>query len=535
MREPVEIPCSGRNEDEDTGGSMGEAFTRLSEKGRELYILSHTAAILSWDQETYMPPKAVEERSEQLSRLEGLAHDVLVSDELGRLFRELGADDIGSPRDDRSRARGTSLKDIQRAYIRKFYRDFLREKKLPKKLVTDLAREASVAQQRWVEARKGDDFSRFEPNLKRLLELVCEKVEKLGYEDHPYDALLDLFEPEATVAQVKPVFEKLKTGLKEMIDRIGRSQQVDNRFLYRSYPVDKQERFGRRVLEDMGYDFERGRLDLSAHPFTSTLGSDDVRLTTRYNENFFGTGIFGSIHEGGHGLYELGFAEEIRGNLLADGISLGIHESQSRMWENLVGRSMAFWKHYYPELTGMFPDALGDISLDAFYRGINRVEPSPIRVEADEVTYNLHIILRFELELELVTGGLKVENLPSAWNDKMQELLGFVPRNDAEGVLQDVHWSHGAFGYFPTYSLGNLYAAQFFHTAESRLPDLASDIESGNLTVLLEWLRENIHAHGSVYTADELCRKVTGESLKPKYFLDYLRDKVGTVYELPGD
>jgi carboxypeptidase Taq len=512
---------------------MQEAFNRLSEKGREVYLLAHTAAILSWDQETYMPPKAVEERSEQMSYLQGLLHDVLVSDEIGKLFQELDADDgnpCGSGPHDRE-----ELSDVRRAYIRKFYRDFTHEKKLPKKLVTDLARETSVAQHRWIEARQKDDFSLFEPNLKRLLGLVREKAEKLGYGDHPYDALLDLFEPETTTARIKPVFQELKAGLKELVEGICQSAQVDNTFLHRPYPVEKQERFGRQVLRDMGYDFERGRLDLSAHPFTTTLGSDDVRLTTRYNEHFFNTGIFGSIHEGGHGLYELGFSDIIRGNILADGTSLGIHESQSRMWENLVGRSLPFWKHYFPELKRLFPDALGDVPLDAFYRGINRVEPSFIRVEADEVTYNLHIVLRFEMELELIDGSLKVENLPSAWNEKMQELLGITPKNDAEGVLQDIHWSHGAFGYFPTYTLGNLYAAQFFHAAADRLPDLTAHIEAGNLTVLLNWLRENIHAHGSMYTAEELCGKVAGEPLTPKYFLEYLREKFQSIYEMPGD
>jgi len=319
--------------------------------------------------------------------------------------------------------------------------------------------------------------------------------------------------------------------LTKLLDKIkGSGKTVDTEFLNRDYDIEKQRSFGLQVLETLGFEFKRGRLDKSAHPFTTALGASDVRITTRYDSRFFPTAIFGTIHECGHGLYELGFDPTIRGTLLAEGASLGLHESQSRMMENMIGRSRAFWVHFYPELKRLFPDSLADVQLRRFYEGINGVAPSYIRVEADEVTYNLHILLRFELEKQLVSGDLAVNDLPEAWNAKMEQLLGLTPPDDARGVLQDVHWSGGMLGYFPTYTLGNLYAAQFFNVLKADVPEWSKQVEEGQFQTILAWLREKIHKHARVYPAGELCTRVTGQSLNPRYLLDYLEEKFGDIY-----
>ena len=507
---------------------MSGALDELKEAGREIYLLGHAGAVLGWDQETYMPPAAVEERSEQLSLLEGLLHDRLTDSRLKKLFDELGATEENPA--------GTAAEsEVDRGYVRKFFRDYTLATKLPKKLVVELARQSSIGQNRWGEARKESDFSLFEPVLTKLLELSREKAELYGYENHPYDALIDQYEPGMRTAKVKKVFDDLIPGLKNLLGKIETAEQVENGFLHAAYPVELQRQFSREVLEDIGYDFERGRLDDSAHPFTTTLGADDVRVTSRYNDSYFPTGIFGVVHECGHGLYELGFSDEIRGNILADGASLGIHESQSRMWENIIGRSRFFWQRYFTRLGELFPQPLLDTDEEAFFRAINKVEPSFIRIDADEVTYNLHIALRFGLELDMISGKLPVRNLPDEWNRRFTDLLGLTPADDAEGVLQDIHWSFAAFGYFPTYTLGNLYGAQFFSALERDLPDWAELIRTGDFSSLLTWMRERLHRHGSVYTSEELCERVTGAALDPRHFIQYLNEKFGSVYELSGD
>ncbi|RKX76971.1 MAG: carboxypeptidase M32 [Spirochaetes bacterium] len=506
---------------------MEEDLRRLKEIGKEIILLDHIKAILTWDQETYMPPNSIEERSEQISFLEGLFHEKIINPEIGDLLSKLGVtQDNPEGRFD--------LEPIDRAYLREFYRDHTRNIKLPERLVVELAKESSVAQSVWVKARQNRDFKMFVPHLNKLVMLNREKAERLGYMDHPYDALLDEFEPWMKTERVTEVFSGLQKGLKEIIEKIKEVPQVDDGFLLRDFPVERQKEFGTMVLKEMGFDFDRGRLDVSAHPFTTTLGSDDVRLTSRYNKNFFKTGIFGIIHEGGHGLYELGFLKKIKGNILAMTASLGIHESQSRIWENMIGRSHAFWQYYYPKLKDFFPESLGDISLNDFYRGINKVEPSHIRVEADEVTYSLHIILRFTLETEIISGNLAVKDLPDAWNSKSEELLGIIPGDDSEGVLQDIHWSMGAIGYFPTYALGNLYGAQFYSALKGAQPELEKMLACGDFSGVLNWLRENIHCHGRIYKAEELVKRVTGEELNPDYFIKYLKEKYSEVYGLSG-
>jgi carboxypeptidase Taq len=504
---------------------MQNSLSRLKEIGKEIKLLEHAMALLGWDQETYMPPKAVEERSEQLSLLQTILHRKATTTEIGDLLGELGVSE-DNPEGD------ASLGTLDRAYVRVCFRDYTKNTKLPTELVSKLARQTSIAQSVWAEAREKSDFSRFAPHLEELLVLIKEKAECLGYEDHPYDALLDEFEPGMLTRRVKEIFDRVREELAPVIEQIASQPNVDDSILYRTYPLTLQRQFGEVVLEDMGYSMERGRLDVSAHPFTTSLGRDDVRLTTRYSEDYFNTGIFGTIHEGGHGLYELGFAEEIKENILADATSLGIHESQSRIWENIIGRSYSFWSHYFPLLQHYFPETLADVSLDQFYRAINKVEPSFIRVEADEVTYNMHIILRFELELALITGELAVDELPGAWRSLSEQLLGIRPEKDSEGVLQDIHWSMGGVGYFPTYALGNLYSAQFYSAIREQLDDYEEIISSGDLQKVLFWLREKIHRHGRVYTAEKLCEQVTGEPLDPGYFVRYIKDKYSGIYDV---
>jgi carboxypeptidase Taq len=506
---------------------LESSLKRLKELDSEIQVLSHIAATLGWDQETYMPERAIGERSDQLSVLEALLHEKKTSTEIGDLLAKLGATE-DNPKGD------PALPDVDRALIRTIHRQFTRETKLPKKLVVRLAKMTSLGQATWAEARKQSDFNHFAPVLRDLVDIVLEVADRLGYEDHPYDALLDDYEPWMRTRKVQEVFGQLQGELVPLVAAIQGAPQIDDSFLHAEFPVHLQEQFGHSVLKKMLWEYDRGRLDVSAHPFTTTLGSDDVRLTTRYEARNFKSGLFSIIHEAGHGLYELGFGEAIRGSSLANGTSLGIHESQSRTWENIIGRSLPFWEYFYPKLVETYPKQLGGHNLDAFYKAINKVEPSHIRVDADEVTYSLHIILRFNLETRLVKRELSVKDLPEAWREESRSLLGIVPPTDALGVLQDIHWSMGSLGYFPTYALGNLYGAQFAARMRKDIPDFDSRIAKGDLSVALEWVRKNIHVHGSALTAAELIEKVTGETLNARYFIDYLKEKYRPIYGLTG-
>ena len=507
---------------------MKESLANLKKAARELYLLEHTQAVVSWDQETNMPDAGNEERAEQLALLEGIMHQKLTSPEIGRLLSALGADD------EKPQGKGDFPVE-DKAFVREMYRNYKRASCLPESLVTEMARQTGLAHTSWVNARKKADFSIFEDSLSKIIELNREKAEKIGYSEHPYDALLDEYEPWMTAGKVEEVFTPLGKNLADLVARIAKAKQVDTSFLETDYPVDLQDKFGRKVIVKIGFPAERGRLDISAHPFTTTLGTHDVRITTRYDKDLVLSGLFSNIHECGHALYELGVGENIQGSILATGVSLGIHESQSRFWENMVGRSRAFWKHFYPEFRKTFKAQTEGVELESFYRAVNKVSPSFIRVEADEVTYSLHVILRFEIEKALLSGSLKVSSLPDEWNRRMKELLGIVPANDSEGVLQDVHWSAGLIGYFPTYALGNLYAAQFMKTMNNELKNIDALSEKGDFAPILGWLRDNIHQYGMVYPADELCRRVTGEELNPDYFIDYLNNKYGGIYELRGN
>ncbi|RPJ09747.1 MAG: carboxypeptidase M32 [Spirochaetaceae bacterium] len=508
------------------GGRVASAIERLQESDREITALAHALETLRWDQETYLPQGGIGERALQISLLQGIIHDRVTSTEQKELFAACGMTEAAA-------ANAEEAADITQAFLREAFRRYNRQTKVPKTLVTQLAMSQSLAQAEWIKARKVSSFAMFAPHLENLLGLLRQYAECQGYKDEIYDALLDEYEPWTKTKDIASVFEKLKSRLVPLYKNIlGKKTAKDDEVLKRSFPVEKQREFCNKLLAMMNFDLDRGRMDVSAHPFTTTLGGDDIRLTTRYNEHFFPSAIFGTIHEAGHGLYEQGMARELRGTILANGASLGIHESQSRFWENLIGRSRGFWKACYAEFARLFPKALLDIPLERFYRAINSVSPSLIRVEADEVTYNLHIILRFTLERRLLDGSLAVQDLPEAWNRESANLLGIKPPTDREGVLQDVHWSMGAIGYFPTYSLGNLYSAQFFDTMKKALPGIEYNIANGKLKPVREWLLENIHRHGSMYSADQLVKRVTGKPLDPSYFLTYIQKKYGEIYDL---
>lgn len=506
-------------------GGASDPIARLKELDYDIQLLSNMGSLLSWDQETYMPEAAINDRSQQLSLLSSIVHERETSEEIGALLARLGADE-------RNPTGGDSVPEGERAFVREFYRDYRMETKLPADFVRRMSEASSKGQSIWAGARADNDFSKFRDHLAKIIDLNKEKAEYLGYNGHPYDALLDTFEPWMTTSEVEGVFEGLQASLVPLVEQIQAAGQVDDSFLHREIPVEHQEAFGREVIQAMGWDFARGRLDVSVHPFTIDISPNDVRLTTRYQKNFLNSGIFGSMHEAGHGLYEIGSDPELHGTRLAGGTSLGIHESQSRTWENVVGRSRAFWSHYLPKLRSHVGGVLDDIELDQFYRGINKVQPSLIRVEADEVTYSLHIILRFRLEKALIEGNLTVDELPEAWRELSGELIGVKPETEAEGVLQDIHWSMGAFGYFPTYALGNLYGAQFWNALCVDIPDVYDKIASGQLTPILDWLRRNIHGFGRSKSAGELIKEITGAPLSATAFNNYLREKYSEVYSL---
>lgn len=497
---------------------MHKETARLLELDREHSLVMHIGAILGWDQETYMPPKAIEERSSQLALLEGLAHQKAVNPEIGELLAALEAK--------------SDLSEDEKAYVRVVRRDYDRETKLSEAFVTEYAKEASLSQAAWADAKKNNDFAAFKPHLSRMVELNKKRAHYLNPNAKPYDVLLDLFEPGSTQESVAAVFAKMKSYLVEILTRIRERPQIEDKCSGRRVDKHTQERISQYFMKVLGYERDRGRLDVSAHPFTTTLGADDVRITTRYVEDYFPSSLFSTIHESGHALYEMGIDPnpDYRGTKLAEAVSMAVHESQSRLWENIVGRSPAFWERHFPALSALLGEAGEGLDLESFVKSINRVSPSLIRTEADEVTYGLHVIARFELESALFDGSLNVEEVPEAWRAKYRELLGIEAPDDRQGCLQDVHWSMGAFGYFPSYALGNLYGAQFWAALKKEIPDVEARISGGDTSAVLAWLRKNVHVQGSRYTPGELVKKVTGQALDPVWFEKYLREKYSKIY-----
>ena len=493
------------------------AFQDLLEYSRDLHALRSAAGLLAWDQETYMPPKAGEGRARAMAALSRVAHQRFSDPRLADLLAACEAD--------------ASLAPEERDLVRELRRDRDRTVKVPESLAAELARTISLSQRAWAEARPRNDTAAFNPWLEKVVSLRRQEAECLGYEGTPYNALIENYEPGARAGELKVLLEGLKAELVPLLGEIlEKTRGMKDPLAGKVFPLATQRIFNQRILADMGFDLEAGRLDESAHPFTEGLHPRDVRLTTRYSEADLMSALFSTLHEGGHGLYEQGFEERWFGTPLAEAQGLGIHESQSRLWENQVGRSREFWTNYYPMLQGLFPEQLGPVGLDDFLRAINRVEPSLIRVEADEVTYNLHIVLRFELELALFGGELEAAGLESAWKEGMRRNLGIVPDSPAVGYMQDVHWSCGLLGYFPTYTLGNLRAAQLFEAAGRDLPALRDDVARGRFGALKGWLGEKVHRHGRRFTGDGLMERAAGAKTSTAPFIAYLRGKYAGLY-----
>jgi carboxypeptidase Taq len=493
-------------------------LTRFEQHTEELMLLRSVLSTLSWDQETMMPTQGSAFRARQMSVLSALCHQKLTDPNLGELLEQL---------------QGAELDLWPKTAVREMSRDRNKAMRLPERLVRELAETTSLAYEAWVQARGQSDWSQFSPWLEKVLRLKREEARCLQESDSLYDALLDDYEPGMTVQKLDPLFAVLRPRLTKLLNRIqGSSRQPGQDLLKGHFPAAQQQEFGRQVLSAMGFQWKAGRLDRSPHPFCTGLSPLDVRITTRYSEDDFSSSLFGIIHEGGHALYEQGLESHNYGSAACDAISLGIHESQSRLWENQVGRSRVFWEYWFTPLKKVFPGQLDHISIDTLVQGINRVEASLIRVEADEVSYGLHIILRYELEKLMIEGDLEVSDLEAAWNAKMEEYLGVIPSSAAEGVLQDIHWAHGSLGYFPTYLLGNLYSAQIFQQANKSIPELEDNIRSGKLMPLREWLGREIHQRAKTVTADRLIEDISDEPLSPHYFLDYLDHKYSQLYEL---
>jgi len=490
-------------------------------RSRETAHLGSAMGLLHWDMSTYIPAKGHAHRADQLAALAGILHRMVTDPVIGEWLAAVEGTDLTS---DPISAQAVNVREWRRSYDRAV--------KIPERLASELARAAAEGRSVWERARPENDWDSFSPYLERLVALKREQAEVLGYENAPYDALLDYYEQDETARNLESVFERLHRPLVDLLDRIKASAVETEPFIGDVvFPVADQKAFAIDVARKIGYDLEAGRLDESAHPFTLGVGPGDVRITARYSEHLFGEGFFAVIHESGHAMYHQGLPVEHWGTPICHPISLGINESQSRLWENLVARSLPFWRYLYPRAREKFP-SLKDVSLATFYRAINDVRPSLIRVEADEVTYNLHVLLRFELEVRLIRGDLEVRDLPHAWNEKMQAYFGLTAPDYASGVMQDVHWSGGSIGYFPTYTLGNLYAAQFMDKAKQDLGGHGALMASGDFGPLLEWLRENIHSQGSRYRPKELIRHVTGEDLNPSYLIDYLEQKYAPLYGL---
>ena len=483
----------------------------------EICDVASAISLAHWDQQTYLPPRAGESRGKQIATLSALRHRLFVSEEMKGLLEPL-------------RDSVNDLPPEERPLVEVTLYDFDRESKLPEPFVQELAEVESKAFEAWVQARKESEFSLFRPHLARLVDLQRQKADYLGYEGDPYNALLENFERGMTVEKVADVFQSLARAQSALVEAISQAEQPDFPWLDQVWKKQGQWDFGMKILEDIGYDFESGRQDISVHPFTTSLGGHDVRITTRIHENDLFSALMSTLHEGGHALYEQGFREEDARTFLADAPSLGIHESQSRLWENLVGRSLPFWEHYLPLLKESFPGQLDTVTAQDVHRAINRVQRSLIRVEADECTYNLHVILRFELERAMLSGDLEVQDLPGAWNEKVKEYLNIDVPNDAQGCLQDIHWSSACFGYFPTYALGNLYAAQLFERILEEIPGFWDSIREGHFSPLLGWLREKVHRHGRRLTTPEIIRNAAGADLESGPYIDYLRKKYEPLY-----
>lgn len=497
-------------------------LNELRERVAEVVDLEHAAEVLGWDQETMMPPKGATSRATQLAALSGVIHERLTHPRVGELLAAL--EEPGAQ---------SKLSETDQAMVRVLRRDYDRATKLPPALVRELARTTAEGVETWRAARAANDWAAFAPTLQRIFELKRQEAAAIGYTGEPYDALLDEFEPGMTASQLVPLFSDLRAASIDLLGRIeGAPRQLSRAALEQPWDTAKQLAFSEEILRQIGFDFQAGRQDLSTHPFTTGFGPTDVRVTTRVDQNDLQVALYASIHEGGHALYDQGVPIALARTNLGSGASLGIHESQSRLWENFIGRSLPFWQFALPRLAEHFPAQARGLTPEVMTEAVNRVERSLIRVEADEVTYNLHIILRFELERRLLRDELKVADLPAVWNDTMREYLGVVPPTNSLGVLQDTHWASGLIGYFPTYSLGNLYAAQLWNALRREYPDLEERLAGGEFAIVLGWLRDRVHSVGRALLPNQILERATGERPNPTYLATYLNEKYGRLYGL---
>ena len=497
---------------------MSEKLDQLKAILGEVSDIGHSAAVLGWDQQVNMPPAGGEARGQQLGTLGKIAQEKFIADEVGKLL-----DDLKSEFDSGSN---------EAAMIRVAKRNYDKAKRVPPSFVVEQAIVTSKAFEAWVEAKGKSDYSIFQPHLEKVVELVHKYISFHPKADHPYDTLLDDFEPGMKTADVKVIFNELRPQQVELIKAIAASKQVKDDFLHKKYNEKKLWDFSEEIVKQFGYDFNRGRQDKAAHPFQTSFSINDVRITNRFESDNPLATLFSAMHESGHAMYEQGINPDFERTPLEGGTSLAVHESQSRMWENLVGRSLPFWEFFYPKLKKAFASQLGNVNLKTFHKGINKVEPSLIRVNADEATYNLHIMLRLELEIAMVEGKVNFKDLPEIWNTKMKEYLGVTPPNDAKGVLQDIHWSGGAIGYFSTYALGNLVSAQLWEKINKDIKGLDDKIRKGDFSELLGWLRKNIHQYGQKFESQTLIQNVTGSKITPAPYVRYLKKKYSEIYGL---
>jgi carboxypeptidase Taq len=498
-----------------------EKMQQLVDLSGELSDLGGISALMEWDQQVFMPNGGVEERGLQSALIGKLIHEKFTSDEVGKLIADLEAE-VGDLDANTDEAR----------MVRVAKRQYEKQTKVPLEQLMAFIQATTRAHGAWVEAKNKSDFSIFQPHLQKIVDLRIEYAKLFAPYDHIYDPLLDDFEPGMKTADVKQIFDELRPQQVELLQAIAEKEPPDNSFIRQYYKEEFQEIVGRYVISRFGYDWNRGRLDVTMHPFTTEFGQGDVRITTRYLKDDGGSALFSTMHEAGHAMYEQGIPAKYRRHPLGSAASLAIHESQSRLWENLVGRSKEFWTFFYPSMQMLFPEHLGNLSMEDFYRGVNKVEPSLIRVEADEATYNMHVMLRLEIEMGLMEGSLEVKDLPEIWNSKMQDYLGVTPPNDALGVLQDVHWSGGMIGYFSTYALGNLASVQLWDKMVAENPNIPDEIAKGKFDTILGWMNENVHQYGAKYEPQELMVKATGSKITPEPYINYLKTKYGEIYGL---
>jgi carboxypeptidase Taq len=493
-------------------------YTGYKQALQRIADIKYASAVLQWDQETYLPKKGHDARGRQIATLSELAHEQFTDPAFGNLLNELAGKNDLSEKDKRN--------------VTLSLEDYNKSKKLPSGFVRKMSEAVNKSFHAWISARRENNFSIFKDPLQEIISLKKQEADLLGYEKHPYDALMNDYDKGLTTAIADKLFADLRPQLSALLEEIREKPAVDASFLHQHFDKTKQWDAGIEILKRMHFNFDAGRQDISEHPFTTNFSSTDVRVTTRVDEGDFGNMLWSCIHEGGHALYEQGLPENEYGMPLGEYCSLSIHESQSRLWENCIGRGEAFWKYNFPLLQQLFPQQFGTVNVQQFYKGINKVQPSLIRTEADELTYHFHVMIRYEIEKLLIEGSISANDIPAYWNEHYQKYLGVTVPDDLRGCLQDVHWSHGSFGYFATYSIGSLYAAQFFAAIQNEQPGIAEMISNGNTEPVFHWLQKNIYPHGRFYSSEDLCRKATGETLNSRYFIDYARNKFSGIYNL---